>query len=142
MANQLDRSGNRAASRKNWRAYFSQGARPSHALRSDAKAPGAGGEGLTKQHIVVPRVPRSHSLGVRGRQNASWQVRASWPGRSSSDKFQNTPCSRNMPRKRPAPKGKRHEEGLHRHPGPPPRRRVTGKTKAATMRITSKTSFK
>ena len=47
-----------------------------------------------------------------------------------------------MPHRRPAPKQKRHEEGLHRHPGPQLHQRITGITKATRSRITTKTSYK
>ena len=49
--------------------FFLKGHVPPHALRSDAKAPGAGGEGSKNQHFAVPKIPRSHSLGDRGRQH-------------------------------------------------------------------------
>ena len=111
---------------------------PPHTFRGDAKAPGAGGEGTKNQYFTVPDCPSSNR--VRDRRHASWQVGTPWRKIPTS---RSTPGARSMPSRRPKPKQKRHEEGVHRHPGPPqPQRRIHGKTKAAKTRITSKTSYK
>ena len=113
---------------------------PPHTPPGDAKAPGAGEEGSKRRHFAGPKIPSRCRVG--GRRHKQWQVGPRWPTRRTSRIGQKPPCTRSMLHRRPSPKLKHHEEGIHRHPGPQPRRRITGKTKAARCRINSKTSCK